>query len=282
MANYEHIVPVSPHLNESLRASLDAFFPRLTSLSLLVLHVSQLEPAPIAQAPAHLYKRRRYHVAASLLEQILVNVRRVIRVDDQMLIQEDSGVAIVLPDVDQHGASIILERIYQSISLLQAETVIPPLTRETNILLGCGSYPQPGASLEHLLYHSGLLARRLTLRPALIAHRRGIIPVAFPESAPRRPSSSSEHTSTGQGLPGIPFMDLPRELPAHLKQLLPYPLARALRCAPVGRDHHYLTIATVQPISGEDMRRLQQATGMTIFLVSCKEEELNALLESEW
>src|SRR5260370_14804788 len=66
----------------------------------------------------------------------------------------------------------IVERCYQSINLLQAETVIPPLRRITDILLGSGSYPEPTRSPEELLYYCGLVVRKLMLRPAISTQLR--------------------------------------------------------------------------------------------------------------
>src|SRR5260370_29230852 len=66
----------------------------------------------------------------------------------------------------------IVERCYQSINLLQGETVIPPLRRITDILLGSGSYPEPTRSPEELLYYCGLVVRKLMLRPAISTQLR--------------------------------------------------------------------------------------------------------------
>lgn len=271
----ERLVPATQFLNDRMRASLDDYFPRVAPLSIVLLHVSQHEHIHSAPQAALAFKRRRYHAPPGLLAQILVNVRRAIRADDKMLIHEDSGAALILPDVDRYGASAILERIYHSVALLQAETVIPPLTRETTILMGSGSYPEPGGSLEHLLYYAGFAARSLTLRPALLPQQT---PPAPREIAPRRTSKSNQP----QRFPGIPFMMLPATLPARLKQLIPHRLAYSLRCVPVGRDHHCLTVAMANPTSRDQIHLLHEITGMTIFPVSCTEESLSALLEQEW
>jgi hypothetical protein len=270
----ERLVPATQFLNDRIRAFLDDYFPRVSLLSVVLLHVSQQEHIHIAPPGTLAYKRRRYHAPPGLLAQILVNVRRAIRADDKMLIHEDSGAALILPDVDRYGASAILERIYHSVALLQAETVIPPLTRETTILMGSGSYPEPGESLEHLLYHAGFAARSLTLRPALLPQQAP----APREIAPRRAPKSNQP----QRFPGIPFMTLPPTLPARLKQLIPHQLAHSLRCVPVGRDHNCLTVAMANPTNSDQIHLLHEITGMTIFPVSCTEESLTALLEQGW
>ncbi|QBD79821.1 hypothetical protein EPA93_29110 [Ktedonosporobacter rubrisoli] len=281
-AQDEALVPISGYLNERLRSVLEHCFPRLAPLSVLLLHVSQLEHIPLVQQPGPLLqKRKRYHAPAGLLEQILANVRRAIRSSDELFSHEAAGAAIVLPDVDERGAYSILERVFQSISLLQAETVIPPLTHETSVLLGIGSYPEPGASLEHLLYHTGLVARRFTLRPALSPHLWSDLPHSTLDSEVVS-FSVSRQQNMAQDVPSVPFMDLPRKLPARLKQLIPYAVACQLRCAPVGRDHHCLTVAMANPARHEDVQRLRELTGMTIFPVACKEEELAQLLAKEW
>src|SRR5947209_909239 len=104
---YEHVVPATAVLNTKLRTLLQTVFPRSTPLSLLLLHVSQLEYTHVApQAGVH--KCRRYHASPEVLEQILVNVRRAIRQEDSLLVHEGTGAVLLFPNVDQHGASAIL------------------------------------------------------------------------------------------------------------------------------------------------------------------------------
>ncbi len=75
----------------------------------------------------------------------------------------------------------LLERVYYSINLLQSETVIPPLKRETDITLGIGSFPKPGALLEDLLYHTGFIAYRIILRPAVTTQLHGTRSIGLTE-----------------------------------------------------------------------------------------------------
>src|SRR5215471_11134762 len=73
-------------LNAALRAQLEYYFPRSTPLSIVLLHISQLEHIHILPKSAVLHKRNRYHVPASLLEQVLTCVRRTIRSSDYILV----------------------------------------------------------------------------------------------------------------------------------------------------------------------------------------------------
>ena len=278
------LTPATQEMNRHLCAVLSGFFPRSTPLSLLLLHISQLEHIHIAPKTAILHKRHRYHAPSSFLEQVLVNVRRTIRADDRILVHAGTGVAIILPDVDHEGAHSILKRVYDSISLLQSETVIPPLKRETDILLGIGSYPKPGASLEDLLYHTGFIAHRLTLRPAVTTQLRGIGPASLPKAIDlhRFQDSDNDALLATARSSGIPFMQLPAQLPPRLKHLIPYQLALELRCAPVGRDHNRLTVAMAQPSDAQAIERLKEATCMSIYPVSCEVKVLEALLEKGW
>lgn len=77
-------------------------------------------------------------------------------------------------------------------------------------------------------------------------------------------------------------MKLPTALPKRLQQLIPYQVALQLRCVPVGRDQRCLTVAMADPLDREKTRRLQEITGMNIFPVACREEELAALLAVGW
>ena len=270
--------PATPALNASLRQQLGNHFPRSAPLSILLLHVSQLEHIQSIPQSAILDKRQRYHASSSFLEQVLVNVRRAMRGNDLMLIHAGTGTAMIFPGVDQQGVHSILERVYRNVSLLQAETVIPPLTRETDIVMGVSSYPESGPSIEHLLYDVSVTARRFTLRPAITTHLSGIAPDAV--EARFITSQVTERTSKVSNT--IPFMQLPVQLPTRLKHLIPYHIALELRCAPVGRDHHCLTVALADPTNSNVLRLLGEITGLTIFPVSCEITALNALLANKW
>src|SRR5712691_5889655 len=111
----EQIIPVTLELNSHLRSALGKYFPRSTPLSVLLLHISQLEHLHIAAKSAVVYKRPRYHAPGSFLGQVLSNVRRTIRTSDQILIHNGTGAAIIFPDVDREGGHNILERVYHSI-----------------------------------------------------------------------------------------------------------------------------------------------------------------------
>lgn len=268
--DHGNLVPTTTTLNHRLRTLLDELIPHTTPLSIFLFHVSQVEQAQMISKDMVVPPRSHYHVEQGLLEQVLASVRRAIRADDRMLLQDNSGGVLILPHVDSPAVCNILERISRSLALLQAETMIPPLSRETTILIGYGTYPEARISVEQPLYYASLVARRFTLRPAITTHLWDIVPTAGQES------------NLPKELPGIPFLDLPEELSACLKRLIPYQLAEELRCVPVGHDQHYLTVAMADPGNAEDVRRLQEVTGMTVFPVSCKKENLDALLLDAW
>lgn len=270
--DHEQMVPVPLALNNRVRAVLEPLFPCSIPLSILILHISQQEYVHGMEQP----ERRRYHAPAGLLEQVMVNVCRVIRVGDQRIIHENAGAAIILPNVDQQGACCIVERVYRSVDLLQAETVIPPLKRETSIALGVGSSSAASTSMEELLYRAGYVARRLILRPVIT-----LSPQEF--SGQSQQSLRVEEPGPGTtASPGFPFMELPPELPQNLKHLIPYQLACELNCAPVGQDHHSLTVAMLDPGDMNSVRRLQGETGLNIFPVACRREQLHTLLAHQW
>ncbi|MEO8954850.1 MAG: hypothetical protein ABI396_00370 [Ktedonobacteraceae bacterium] len=288
----DKITPATPELTTSIRMQLSNFFPRSTALSILLLHVSQLEHIHIAPQTAILHKRLRYHAPASFLEQVLANMRRTIRENDQILTHKGVGAAIIFPDVDQQGIFDILERVYRNVSLLQAETVIPPLKRETDIVMGIGSFPEAGPSLEHLLHQVSLTARRFTLRPAITTQLWNRTPNNSEHSEEEAAATSSQFQDTydvtqtaprlGKVHSNIPYMQLPVQLPSRLKQLIPYQVANELHCAPVGRDHHCLTVAMVDPTNDAIIHTLRDLTGLTIYPVSCDITALNALLANKW
>lgn len=280
------IVPITPatqELNRYLHARLAALFPRATPLSLLLIHISQLDHVHITPKTVVLNKRHRYHAPPNFLQQVLINVRRTMRSTDQVILHEGASAAIILPDVDQEGAFGIIERVFHSINLLQPETVIPPLKRETDITLGIGSYPRPGKSLEELLYHAGCVAHNLTLRPAVTTSLRGSKAALSPEISTGQ-TLDDEHGNSisARHISGTPYMQLPSRLPNSLKRLIPYRMACELRCAPVGRDHNRLTVAMAYPTDTNAINLLQSTTNMVIFPVACEVSALDAMLLKEW
>jgi hypothetical protein len=93
---------------------------------------------------------------------------------------------------------------------------------------------------------------------------------------------SREAGSLSRMASAVPFLDLPRELPLRLKQLLSYEVAVELRCAPVGRDQNRLTVAMADPHDTVAVQRLSEVTGMRIFPVACEIEDLDVLLANKW
>ncbi len=78
------------------------------------------------------------------------------------------------------------------------------------------------------------------------------------------------------------LFDMPRILPPRLTRLLPHTLAHELRCVPIGRSPRGLTVAMADPTNTDSLQRLQAVTGMTIFPVSCDEDDLNMFLTENW
>ncbi|WP_136625213.1 hypothetical protein [Dictyobacter kobayashii] len=273
-------VPVSPELSQKVLAILNEFLPVQEPISVILLHIVQREAPPLAPQSEVLYRRKRYHVAAGLLHQVLTHVRRVLRVDDNLFIQEASGAAIIFPGVDQAGKQKILERIYHSVCLLQAETTEPPLTRETTIALGGATYPRSIASFEQFYYQLGNARYTLTLRPAINAHIRGVKPMPVVELSPIYLSYAQHEEAAREQR--IPYMELPRALPDRLTQLIPHQVACELCCVPVGQEQQCLTVAMREPTNVANIARLQELTGCSIFPVACEEQELNNLLTDGW
>jgi hypothetical protein len=275
------VIPIAPALSALLQTALASHFPRLAPFSLLLLHVAQFEHLPMPPTAPILHKRVSWHAPAGFLEQVVYPIRRTLRASDLVLLDEHgSGAALLFPQVDQVGVARISERVWHSINLLQAETVVPPLRRQTEIVLGYGSYPEPAASLEKLLLQVGRVRERVVFRPAVLSQ--------FP--SPRLHTTRDQGRGRRNGtqrervpyLPGVPFMQIPSRLPTRLKQLVPYALALELRCAPVGRDHNRLTVAMADPANARAICHLREVTGMTIFPVSCDLSALETLLASHW
>jgi len=104
-------------------------------------------------------------------------------------------------------------------------------------------------------------------------------------AAPEPPQANDRNSAPVYRQCAVPFMDLfdvPRVLPPRLTRLLPYALACELRCVPVGRSLRGLTVAMADPTNTDSVQHLQAVTGMTIFPVSCDEDDLNIFLTENW
>ena len=301
---HSQVLPIPPALNAALRTRLQTLFPSVSAVSVLLLHVSQFEHIHITPTMEIVHKRKRYHPTTPVMEQILTNVRRAIRMEDSVYLDAGKGAAIIFPDVDQEGAYTILERVFNSVNLLQAETIIPPLTHETDIVLGIGSYPQQGPSLEHVLACAGRVEYRLTLRPAITMRSWDERPLEDSDSTPSFDHSEQDDESIqpsqkvlsilkktntltplsppSHDAPSVPFLRLPSTLSVRLKNLLSYKLATQFHCVPMGRDHNRLTIAMADPTDSHAVQKLREITGMTIFPVACDNAALDALLAEKW
>ena len=295
----DQLLPIPLTLNTLLRTHVQLLLPSSTSLSILLLHVSQLEDIHMTPKTEVMRRRRRYHPSANVVEQIVTNVRRAIRTEDSIYLDTGKGAAILFPNVDQQGAYTILERVYNNVNLLQAETIVPPLTHETDIVLGIGSYPEQGPSLEHVLASAGRVMYRLALRPAITSHLWDTMPLAesalpFHDTFDTETQDDENTHPTSLVLPAhsilppiqetspVPFLRLPTTISKRLKSLLSYSVATQFRCVPVGRDHNRLTLAMTDPTDTVAISVLHKSTGMSIFPVSCDRDALNALLTEPW
>ena len=295
----DQLLPIPLALNTLLRTHMQLLLPSCASLSVLLLHVSQLENIHMTPETEVVRERRRYHPSANVVEQIVMNVRRAVRTEDSMYLDTGKGAAILFPNVDQQGAFSIIERVHNNVNLLQAETIVPPLTHETDIVLGIGSYPEQGQSLEHVLASAGRVMYRLTLRPAITAHLWDTMPLAedilpFHDTFDAETQDDENTQLTSLALPAhnvlppiqeaspVPFLRLPTTLSKRLKSLLSHSVATRFHCVPVGRDHNSLTLAMADPTDTSAISALHKSTGMSIFPVSCDTDALNALLAEPW
>lgn len=272
----EQQLVLSAELQERLNNQLDELLPAHPMLSLITIHLFQREPAPLSSSLAALTRsrQRRFHAPTHVLDEILAYVRRAIRFSDRMLIHANSGAAIIFPHVHHDNAFHILKRVTDNLDLLQAETMTPPLTRETTIQVGLGTYIQSQQTRQQLLSQAGQLCYSINLRPSITGQLYGVKPA---------PAFHVSSTSTSKLYGSIvPYIKLPRTLPTHLKTLLPYTLACEIRCVPMGYHQQRLTVAMAEPTNHHLIERLQAITGLTIFPVSCDECDLNTLLTQQW
>ena len=290
----ERIVPIPLALYAQLKDIFAQISTSVYPLSLILLHVMQREQVQVPLEAAVLQQWQCCHAPPGLLEQVLVNVRRVIRVNDQLVIHPDIAAALILPYVDEQAINSIQERIYHSVSLLQAETVIPPLQQETVIQLGAASTSAMTDTGEALLMRATHQVNQISLKPTIqvqpwiddmqIYHTRNTQPAPMLHIVEPQGTKKSAHAPARMRTKGgrVPFMRLPEQLPERLRHIIPHPLACELRCAPVGRSHSNLTVAMANPGDAQALDRLKEMTGMAIFPVACEEDALDQLLDQRW
>lgn len=276
-------LPVAPALYHALRSALVDLFPRSTPCSLLLLHIAQFEYISLPPTDTLVHKKLSYHAPLSLQEQIVLSIRRTLRADDQILTDVDgAGAALLFPQVDCEGIARIAERVSRGIKLLQSETIVPPLQYETEIVLGVATYPEPSCTLEHWLAQAGEVQEKIIFRPVVATRAERSRTRAIRAAEALRNPHSKEARLQAARANGIPFMQIPSRLPTRLQQLIPHPLALKLHCAPVGRNHNQLTVAMANPLDDQAIQYLREATGMTIYPVSCEITALETLLSSGW
>lgn len=290
-----------PTLLSLLRTRMQSLLSSVSTLSILLLHVSQLEHIQFSASTGVLHRRKRFHPSDGVVEQILTNVRRAVRTSDDMYLDTGKGAAIIFPNVNGQGAYTILERVYNSVNLLQAETIVPPLSLETDIVMSIVSYPEQGQSLEAVLGSADRVTRHLTLRPAVTPHLWDTMPpggstLPFLDTLESQQQDgqcaqriASAHAPTEQcahmsnrDTTSVPYLQLPSSLSKRMKSLLSYKIATQFSCIPVGRDHNRLTLAMANPTDTDAINALRERTGMVIFPVSCDREALEALLAEHW
>lgn len=285
----EQITPVSPELYGHLGKRLNTLFPRSMPFSLALLHVAQSEQVEDAVSRKTTY----YHAPPALLDEVMTQIRRSIRRNDYLLTHEGVGAAMLFPGIDERGMYGIIERLYHNISQIRAADVVLPLALETTIAMGVGSYPAPSSSVEQLLYAASTTAYRLVLPAAFSGNgwedrrRSSEQPLAWEEderdTRDHLPAFAIDHAFTRLPLSrSAPYMQLPGRIPARLKQLIPYDVARSVQCVPVGRNHHSLTVAMANPRNAAQVHTLQELTSLAIFPVSCDLDELQVLLSDPW
>lgn len=285
----EQITPLSSELYAHLSKRLGTLFPRSAPFSLVLLHIAQVERA--GEMPAR--KTAYYHAPPALLDEVMARIRRSVRRNDYILTHEGVGAALLFPGIDERGIYGIIERIYHNISLISNEESLLSLAPDTMIVMGVSSYPSPSSSVEQLLNASSRTAYRFALPsgsrkdPCERDESNTVQPLSWEEderdTRDRLPVVDFDCSFTRLPLTrSAPYMQLPARVLPRLKQIIPYDVARAVQCVPVGRNHHSLTVAMASPRNTVHIHLLQEVTGLTIFPVSCDPDALQLLLADSW
>jgi hypothetical protein len=117
-------------------------------------------------------------------------------------------------------------------------------------------------------------APRTQAAPTIAGGRRRYLQVVSParDSAERDPLRDQARAL------GVPYVQLPHQLPATCRESLSAELARELCAVPIGRSRNTLTVAMHNPRDAAAVLRLRAATGLSIFPVLAAPDELERAL----
>jgi hypothetical protein len=189
----------------------------------------------------------------------LENLRSLVRKTDQVLLLH-TEMYIVLRGANLQGAHIVQERLWEAL-VWRVHNIEARILSPLAISSGYSAYPEPYANFEQCIMAAGI--NNLDFRLDGDEHED---------------ARDDELPALARKL-GIPYLELlPRKLPREVRQLVRPELALELHCYPLGRERDTLTVAIADPQDSQMFDRLRKETGLRIFPVLARPQELQLVL----
>ncbi|HEY1352831.1 MAG TPA: hypothetical protein VGF67_24720 [Ktedonobacteraceae bacterium] len=206
-------------------------------------------------------QERRGQSSISLLQSLRPLVRRT----DQVFLHRHTCYFVLL-QANLQGAQIVEERLWEALLWRVHNMHEYEILRPTHVASGHGAFPDPQTSPEELLRATGSFSKHFA------GHANHVLA--------RRSGQAGQEELPGLAKRlGIPYLAaLPARLPRRVLHVVSAPLARELRCYPLGRERDTLTVAMLDPQDHQALERLRQETGLRIFPVLTHPEALESAL----
>jgi len=247
-----------------------------SEITTTIQHVYAAGCTPIALVAIHLLytptrglfpgEERAHQSSISLVQHLRPLVRRT----DYVFLYRHSCYFVLL-QANLQGAQIVEERLWEALLWRVHNMQEYEVLRPTGLASGHGAFPDPHVNPDELVRAAGEFSKRFPGHPddALSGHA---------VRAQARPTGQEELSQLASKL-GVPYLTrLPPRLPQRLLHILSAPLARELRCYPLGRARNTLTVAMLDPQDHRALERLRQETGLRIFPVLTHPEALERAL----
>jgi hypothetical protein len=199
---------------------------------------------------------------------LLDNLRPLVRRTDEVFLLDHSFYFVLL-GANLEGGRIVQDRLWDALLWRVHNISIEQIMRPSSMMIGYSAYPQPEAEISACISAASAAQLRFDA-PGERATRRA--------AAHESRSGDEELPSVARKL-GVPYLSLlPRKLPEKVQQLVSPQLAQELHCYPLGRERDMLTVAMENPRDSQALARLREATGLHIFPVLTRPEELQTAL----
>ena len=205
---------------------------------------------------------------------LLQGIRPLVRKTDKVCLF-DYTLYFFLLGANLQGGLIVQNRLWDALLWRIHNTSEGEIVRPRNIVSGYSAYPAPCDTFEEFIESACTPGLRANFGTEKLARK----------AVTRQARTTSRHM-TDEELPalarklGIPYLSLlPRRPSERVQQLVNPKLAQELNCYPLGRERNVLTVAMLDPQDRLALERLHQETGLDIFPVLTRPQELQTALE---